>query len=282
MKTILLSILTLVFITRLSAQTGEVTEDDQGIALNLFFDINIPSGYIFTPTLNYRTQLRPLNRPIHFFFNPYLGMVKTPDSKRIDPVTGQIIEGSKKVHLGIAPQLSVGYPIFYSSKYKIANVLKGTDFESNGLVDKTTYFVQQGLVPTHQALLAEIGYSHYPVYDSYGPSVFYGLRWYITQKGKVEDSSDGGYYNVKAVMSLYLYLYNRLSNDEVFENIPENNLRRTGYKFGVDFTRGGKWGMTIAIGGCPGRRDAYGGTSFVLGYLDIGVYKVIGLWKSPL
>ena len=282
MKTILLSILSLIFITGLSVHAQEVTEDDQGIALNLFFDINIPSGYIFSPTLNYRTQLRPLNRPFHFFFNPYMGMIKTPDSKRIDPVTGQIIEGSKKVGFGWAPQISVGYPIFYSAKYRIANVLKGTDFESNAFGDQTTYFIQQGMVPTHQALLAEIGYSRYPEYDSYGPSVFYGLRWYITQKGKVEDDTEDAYYKVKAVMSLYFYLYNRLNNDEVFADIPEDNLRKTGYKFGVDFTRGGKWGMTIAIGGCPGRKDAYGGTSFFLGYLDVGVYKVIGLWKSPL
>lgn len=281
MKYLIILIITIAFTISLKAQTKKVEDDNQGIAVNYLLNINIPNGYIFSPTLYYRSQFRPLNRPIHLFINPNMGMVKIPDADRINAETGQLDEDSKKTKFGIAPQVSIGIPIFYNAKYRIANALKGTDFTSNSFGEQTTYYIQQGYVPTHQALIAEIGYAKFPEYDSFGPSIFYGLRWYITQKGKIDDSEEGYYYNIKQVMSLFLHFYKRLDSDQVFKDIPEDNLRKTGYKFGVEYTRGGSFGMLIAMGGCPGKKDAYGGTSGVIGYLDIGVYKTIGLWKAP-
>jgi hypothetical protein len=278
MRIISLLLLLVVLSDQAFTQTsGKVEEDDQGIALDLLVNLNIPAGFIVSPTLNYRTRIRPLNRPIHFFINPNMGLTQASDAERD--------EGSDKYKFGFSPEASVGYPIFYNAEYRLANALKGTEFESGAAGNQTTYYVQSGYVPTHQALLAEIGYVKYQEYDYYGPSVFYGLRWYITQKGKIDSGDgDGSYYAIKQVMSLYFYLYNRLNSESVFENLPEDRIRRTGYKFGVDYTRGGRWGMKIAMGGCPGKKDLKGGegVSWFLGYFDVGIYKVIGLWKAPL
>ncbi|OGP40104.1 MAG: hypothetical protein A2324_18865 [Candidatus Raymondbacteria bacterium RIFOXYB2_FULL_49_35] len=248
--------------------------DNSNFGARLFFALDVPTGFIFSPDFYYRTFFRPLNRPIYLFFNPHMGIIYLNP----DEIDSSVAEPKNKA-FGFRFKWSVGYPLFYKADIEQASVATGTSgYKKIGNMESYALHIKNGMASTHTALLVEFGMKDAweDVDYNYRPYIFYGLRYHQTKRGKIQAEGDS-YYPVKQIKSVWFHLYKWQEAWDRPANVQEENWRTLAFNLGMDYTVGGSWGAFFSWGLNSGNSEK------VMNWIyTIGVTKPIGLWRVPL